>query len=535
MDKNYWTALILSMVILLGYPYVLRKTGVWKSPAPQPAAAKQSGTTAQPEQAAASPALSEPVIQNAVPAALIQDKTPAYEAEFSTLGATVTRLKYLGEADKPDKTSNVFFEGDPASPGLFGLRVLHDEIDLSRSVFKPAPSNDGSRTFVFERSGRYKLTKKYTMDPEKPVIRLEVTLENLAAIEQNFALEFEYGLNYAQDDRQAEAVVLADKIISANAHKISKKGFSVSDKISWGGVLKKYFSVLVRPDWQVISAEGKTSGGLLSETLRMEPVTVKAGEKSTRSFLIYAGPQKYEFLKQYDFDAVFSKGLLGFFKIWLLFALKFFYGFTHNYGWSIILLTCVIKLLFTPLTHISYESMKKMQAIQPKVKSLQERYKNDPQKLNKEMMELYKRNKVNPMGGCLPMLLQIPIFISFYSVLNEAIELKGSHFIGWINDLAQPDKLFTLPFTLPILGEHFNLLPFFMIASMVWQQKLMPQTASSPEQQQVTQFMPIIFGVMFYQMPSGLVLYWFVNNALTILHQVFIKRMVVVLHHEDRD
>ena len=149
-------------------------------------------------------------------------------------------------------------------------------------------------------------------------------------------------------------------------------------------------------------------------------------------------------------------------------------------------------------------------------------------------MQLYKRNKVNPMGGCLPMLLQIPIFISFYQVLSETIELKGSEFIFWIHDLAQPDRLASLPFSLPVIGDSFNLLPLFMIASMVWQQKLTPQVSSSPEQAQVMTFMPLIFGVMFYQMPSGLVLYWFVNNMLTIIHQVFINRIKIVLHHDDQ-
>ena len=216
-------------------------------------------------------------------------------------------------------------------------------------------------------------------------------------------------------------------------------------------------------------------------------------------------------------------------------ALKFLYRFTHNFGWAIILLTCVIKGAFTPLTHMSFENMKKMQALQPKLKNLQERYKNDPTSLNREMMQLYKRNKVNPMGGCLPMLLQIPIFIAFYQVLNETIELKGAPFIFWIKDLSEPDRLFHLPMTLPFIGDSFNLLPFFMLASMFFQQQLTPQTASTPEQAKMMQFMPLIFGVMFYQMPSGLVLYWFINNTLSVIHQVFVKRMVIVLHHEDKD
>ncbi len=216
---------------------------------------------------------------------------------------------------------------------------------------------------------------------------------------------------------------------------------------------------------------------------------------------------------------------------------KFFNQFTHNFGWAIILLTIALKLLFTPLTHMSYESMRKMQAIQPKMKSIQERHKKDPSKMNREVMELYRRNKVNPMGGCLPMLAQIPFFIAFYQVLNETIELKGAPFIYWIHDLAEPDKFLMLPFTVPFVNIHsLNILPFLMTISMIWQQKLTPQATTSPEQAQVMKFMPLMMGVILYNMPSGLALYWFVNNMLTVGHQLIIKRMGdVILHHEDRD
>ena len=133
------------------------------------------------------------------------------------------------------------------------------------------------------------------------------------------------------------------------------------------------------------------------------------------------------------------------------------------------------------------------------------------------------------------MVIQIPVFFAFYQVLSGAIELNGAPFIGWIHNLAEPDKLYTLPWVLPVIGNGINLLPVLMLGSMIWQQKLTPQTATSPEQAQMMNFMPIVFGFVFYNLPSGLVLYWFVNNMLSIIHQTFVKRMVIVLHHEDRD
>jgi YidC/Oxa1 family membrane protein insertase len=138
------------------------------------------------------------------------------------------------------------------------------------------------------------------------------------------------------------------------------------------------------------------------------------------------------------------------------------------------------------------------------------------------------------MMGCMPLVLQIPIFISFYQVLSEAVELKGAPFIFWIRDLSEPDRLFSWSASLPFIGNSFNLLPILMIGSMLWQQKLTPSTAATPEQEKIMYFMPVIFGFVFYNLPSGLVLYWFINNMLTIGHQIVIKRIPVILHHEDQ-
>lgn len=541
MDKNYFLAIALSMLILLGYPYAAKKLGFWKTEPAVPAEQTQSASSAQAAgvskkiETAKQTILQNTVLKTPEIPVFANERNAVYDITFSSLGGTVTKLHYLGEPDKPEKTHNLFYEGDPARAGLFALKLPNDDVDLSASTFKLQSQTRGAYEFVFEKAGQYRLTKKYVLDPQRPVIRLQVSFENLTTYEKNFPVELESGLYFDPADHHVEAAAMTDKVVFANPGKIKKKGFNLSDKVQWAGAAKMYFAVLAKPEWPIIFTAARVEDNTLWSVLRTEPAAVAPGAKVTREILIYAGPLKYDYLKEYGFDPIFSQGFFGLFKIWLLLALKFLYGFTHNYGWALILLTCVIKLLFTPLTHMSYASMKKMQAIQPKLKSLQERYKNDPQKLQREMMDLYKRNKVNPMGGCLPMLLQIPIFISFYQVLNETIELKGSEFIFWIHDLAQPDKLASLPFTLPLIGDSFNLLPLLMLGSMVWQQKLTPQMSTSPEQKQIMTLMPIIFGVMFYQMPSGLVLYWFVNNMLTIIHQVFINRIKVVLHHEDAE
>ena len=170
--------------------------------------------------------------------------------------------------------------------------------------------------------------------------------------------------------------------------------------------------------------------------------------------------------------------------------------------------------------------MKEMQAVQPKIEELRKIYKDNPQKLNKEIMELYREHKVNPLGGCLPLVLQMPIFFALYQALMRSIALKGASFL-WIKDLSEPDRLFILPKTLPVIGNEFNILPVLMAIGMFIQQKFTMASASSAaaeQQKLMTIFMPILFGIIFYHMPSGLVLYWFVNSTLMLIYQIRISR-----------
>jgi YidC/Oxa1 family membrane protein insertase len=535
------------LAILLGYPYLLKRLYPKQTAEPPK---QETGTPAQekaPEQnqrelpLAENPKESELFLQKPAEPEVTHFENDLFEIDFSNLGGTVLRLAYKGEKAPFPIDAHIFYEQELTQPGLFGVRLTQSAEDLTRSFFtkRVLDARAGAVEFVYEKPGDYRLVKRFVVGDKQPVIFLELTLENLSGKERTFPLELGFDIVYelTQKDMAAtvEGVVQGEKIVSADIGKISNKGFSVAEPVLWAGVMTKYYALLVKPGtkaaWAGFSSQKKTLDGIL----RMPPLAVPPHGTAQEQYFVYAGPKRYETLKSFDmgFEGVLSRGFFGLLKVWFLAALKFFYRYTHNYGWCIILLTCVIKLIFTPLTHMSFQSMKKMQALQPKLKSLQERYKNDPQKLNHEMMQLYKRNKVNPMGGCLPMLLQIPIFIAFYQVLNDAIELKGAGFAGWIHDLAAPDKLYTFSFSLPLIGDSFNLLPLLMIGSMVWQQKLTPQTGGTPEQQKMMTFMPLIFGFFFYNMPSGLVLYWLINNVLSIIHQVFIKKIVVVLHPDD--
>jgi YidC/Oxa1 family membrane protein insertase len=192
-----------------------------------------------------------------------------------------------------------------------------------------------------------------------------------------------------------------------------------------------------------------------------------------------------------------------------------------NYGVVIIILSALTKLLFWPLTQKSFKSMREMQRLQPEMAAMKEKYKNDPQRLNKAMMELYRERGVNPVGGCLPLLLQMPVFISLFNVLRLTIELRRAPFMLWIRDLSAPDVVARMPFSLPFIGDAVSVLPILMGIAMFLQQKM---SATDPKQAAMTYMLPIVFTVMFFRFPSGLVLYWLVNNVLTIGHQYLMAR-----------
>jgi YidC/Oxa1 family membrane protein insertase len=238
-----------------------------------------------------------------------------------------------------------------------------------------------------------------------------------------------------------------------------------------------------------------------------------------RRYDLFAGPKEYRTLdrlgsrfgNQLDLIMGFT-GFFGFFAKALLLSMNGLHNLGFSYGFAIIGITVIIKLLFWPLTQISTRSMKRMQGLQPKMKEIQTKYKDDPKKMNQKMMEFMKENKVNPAAGCLPILIQIPVFIGFYKMLLSAIELRGESFL-WVTDLSQPDTIFIIPG----VDFPFNPLPLIMGLTQFWQMRLTPPSPGmDPVQQKMFQYMPLIFIFILYNFSSGLTLYWTVQNLLTI-------------------
>ncbi len=258
--------------------------------------------------------------------------------------------------------------------------------------------------------------------------------------------------------------------------------------------------------------------------------TITANSSVERQITFYAGPKEYRALaligEEFNnkADLVMQFGFFGFFAKGLLLTMNWLHDMTTlGYGWVIVLITVIIKVLFWPLTAASTRSMKRMQALAPELKALKEKYKDDLQKFTQKQWEVYKKNKVSPMSGCLPMLIQTPVFIGFFTMIRSAIELRGAHFL-WVADLSKPDTLFMIPG----IDFPFNLLPLLMGASMLWQSHLTPPAPGmDPAQAKMMRYMPLMFLVFLYNYSAGLALYWTVNNLLTIVQTKLTKSIQV--------
>ena len=308
-----------------------------------------------------------------------------------------------------------------------------------------------------------------------------------------------------------------------------------NSRFSWVSLKNQFFTAILTPDGQGIGVT-VTPRTLDIRNDKGEPVVALEGdahfelsglgpnERESRGMEFYVGPKEIFRLQKMDRDQekVMQFGWFGAISKILLLGMKVIHQYIPNWGAAIILITIALKILFWPLTQISARSAKKMQKIQGPMKEMQERYKDDPKRRNEEMMKLYRKHKVNPLGGCLPMLIQIPIFIGFFYMLRTSSELRFAEFL-WIADLSQPEKLFSWGIHLPLMGQYFNLLPILMGVTMYYQMRMTP-TAASAQQQAIFKFMPVMMVVMLYNFSSGLCLYWTVQNLMTILQQTLTNR-----------
>ena len=300
-------------------------------------------------------------------------------------------------------------------------------------------------------------------------------------------------------------------------------------KISWIALQSRYFMSSIMPK-QIEDASMRLaliSDQFVSAQYVQPEKNIPPGTRYTYDYQFFIGPKRIETLKTVgnDLQKVVNFGWFDFLARPCLWLMNLFYSVIPNYGVAIIILTLLVKLLLFPLGQKSYKSMSEMKKIQPLMKEIREKYKDDKQKMNQEVMGLYRTYKINPLGGCLPMVVQLPVFFALYRMLYEAIELRHAPFFLWIDDLAAPDRLFRFGFEVPFMEPPYGIpvLTIVMGASMLLQQKMSPPMGDAT-QAKMMMIMPIIFTVIFINFSSGLVLYWLVNNILSIAQQYYTQK-----------
>jgi YidC/Oxa1 family membrane protein insertase len=563
-EKRALLAIVLSILVLFLYQYLF---------APSPPIQKRQETfterTEQPEPSPPQVSTEVPqlTIDNQIaklktiapspyPEKQIMVSTDLFTAIFSTQGAVLKSFKLHNYKDKIEtpvvmKLFKKLFSSKPADADM-QMPQSREMISLEQTQQFPLRSAfivAGERT---PENDLYKTDKEtLELDAQNTNDKLILTqknaqgphLEKIFFFQQNkYGVDYQLTIKNASKNSIVGSPLLAwtnsystengqgffgvgnntsskfTYYINGKVEKIELKEITenkrLEGEILWTSFEEKYFisSIIPREEKPYQINLVKLTDNLVAYQLIYPSLTLQPGESKSYHFSLYLGPRDVDILEKQNakLEKTIDFGVFDLIAKPLLVTLKFFYKFVGNYGLSIIFLTIIIKILFWPLTQKSFKSMKDMQKLQPEMAKLKEKYKDKKEELNRETMGLYKKYKVNPLGGCLPMLLQIPVFIALYRVLLDSIELRHASFISfWINDLSAKDPTYVSP--------------LLMGASMFLQQKMTP-TSADPAQAKMMLFMPIVFTFMFLSFPSGLVIYWLVNNVLSIAQQVYINK-----------
>ncbi|MDR2826942.1 MAG: membrane protein insertase YidC [Candidatus Adiutrix intracellularis] len=479
--------------------------------------------------------------------------TPEYTAVIAETGGLLTSFTlnnyYISKLNPalPDRPMELVTPPLPEDRPLRLTLVASRAPDLENAFFKAdqkelnlKANQTGTITLVYNDPAGLTVTRRLTFTAGTYLVQQQVSLTNgsSAPFEGRLVLRIntapfrQNGVAGRYDGLGAliNNHLLTDKASNAPAALAKNQG----RPIKWAGYMDQYFlTALVVPgvDKNEISlpefkAILQDHGGLAvaeSRTLNLPP-----GQTSIFDFDFYYGPKAVTALRTagHDLTRSIDLGWFSFLATPLAALLRWIYVGLGNYGLAIIIVTVLIKIVLWPLTTKSYRSMKNMQNLQPKVAKIREKYDNDKEALNREIMHLYKTFKINPLGGCLPMILQIPFFIAFYRVLDSMLELRGAPFMLWIKDLAAPDRLGSFDIVIPFFDQPTGVpvLTLLMGLSMIVQQKISPNTMGDPTQAKIMMMMPVVFTFILINMPAGLVLYWLINNILSIAQQTLINR-----------
>jgi YidC/Oxa1 family membrane protein insertase len=522
-------------------------------PAPQPPAAAGSAAVPQASAPAAPTAAAVPTspAPSAVKGPPIVVETDRLRATIDPEGAVVTRVELLKEKVAPDWTASgllglvtgkkhdadrnvVLLEVGPsrvyvAQSGVIGGPDLPNHrtpFTFAGGPTQLAEGNDSLEVKFSAESGGVRVDKVYTFHRGRYDVEVRHEVVNLgtAPVTPSVYLQLMRDGNKPEGE-SALYYTYTGPVVFTEQEKFRKVEFSEIEKgkaalpkpaaDGWVGMIQHYFvSAWVPPSGtqrEFYARNVDKNLYSIGTIVPLQPIAPQASA-ATKSTL-YVGPQDQNTLEKLapGLDLVVDYGWLTFLAKPIYWLLEFLHRLVGNWGWAIVLLTVLIKAAFYPLSAASYKSMAKMKEVTPRLTKIREQYANDKQKMNVAMMELYKNEKINPLGGCLPILVQIPVFIALYWVLLASVEMRNAPWILWVQDLATPDAWF--------------ILPVLMMATMWVQYKLNP-TPPDPVQAKVMMMMPFIFGVMFFFFPAGLVLYWLTNNILSIAQQWYVTKQI---------
>ncbi len=533
MNKRTILAIVLAFAVVMIYQYFFVKPAPKQPvPAQQEATVKPEAGKAQVPQAAAPQSRTLSSTAPARPGEDIRVETPLYTAIFNTKGAALKSFKLKGYWKSLEKDADLI-ELVEVKPGM-SLPLVITFPDSSANVspeeiykadtgsFTLAQAGDTRKlTFSASFPEGVRIEKTYTLYGDRYHIDLDVKVQNSSALNLNekaFLAWNQYVDPKLEEDSYGHLGPVYDvkKEVDTQSVKKMEARKVIGPDVSWGAFESKYFiaAMIAKQPSLTSLVLTKDTSDLVSVSLEGPSNLVPSNQSTVFGYSLYLGPKEYNLLKA-EGSGLENAIDFGSWTKWLalplLIALKFLNQFVHNYGIAIIILTIVIKILFWPLGNKSYKSMKDMQKLQPKINEIREKFKGDKARLNQEVMQLYKTYKINPLGGCLPMLIQIPVFFGLYKALLYSIELRHSPFMFWIQDLSAKDPYYVTPI---IMG-----------ATMFWQQKMTP-AMGDPMQQKLMLLMPVIFTFLFLNFPSGLVIYWLFNNILSIGQQYYINKRI---------
>jgi len=549
-------AIVLSFLVFVVWQWLVVKPEMTKqapeqatvadsTPTPEETGAASPETKPAPEstpEAAETPAPPvHPTLVNR-DAQQIRVETPLYTAIFTENGAALDDLilkDYRETTAQDSPLKDMIAEGArqiPLKTGWDGksLPGMEDALyELGTGKREVQVNNEPqSISFRYTNADGITVRKEFTFRPDSYLVGMTVTILNQssAGIDGKPTVKI---ANVVSDPKsritfEGPMALIGDSLEETKIKDLEKKP-ELEGSFRWMGITDRYFMMVLIPEEAVDGTMHmeKVGEDMVIANLTLPETSIPQGAQKSFSYKAFIGPKDTQTLANanYDLSKAVNFGMFDFMAKPFLWIMNQIYKVIPNYGIAIIILTLLTKIVLWPLGNKSYKSMNDMKRMQPLMAELREKYKDDKKKMNEETMALYRTYKINPMGGCLPMLVQLPVFLALYRMLYQAIELRHAPFFGWINDLSAPDRLFHFDFSIPFMQAPYGIpvLTIVMGVTMLLQQKMSPPPGD-PTQAKMMMFMPLIFTVIFINFPAGLVLYWLTNNIFSIAQQYYIQK-----------